>query len=700
MNLAIICGKANTSIKTSLSNTVDNLVIEDFRSIGELEKVASQRQFGYDRILLTSSLFKSDMHNKLAMLDRFLTNHAKSTSVVLLCNKLTDEAIGSDFVNTLNTPLCVAVMVERVTPNTLKDVSLRELDFLRSSYEICQPTSATQGVEEEYFEIVSATEDEEKKGEAPKVEEKPKKRGIFDRLFHRNKNKNSEEKTEKPKTEDFSAKSNTDLGVTKINENIVTEAPNVETSVNSENVEMLEEVEIPSVNPVDSEVGEETLKEVTLDEKEELSNDSCILVDNEDLGEFSEVNNESLSDKDVNMSESDFEENETVSELADTEDLGDYCDEVEVTEGVPVEEKFSVDSTDYNSTEVDSFGSDFEGEIDNFNKEFEVVDLEHSERKQEVVEQSDVSDDIFNEIGVVDESYNEEEHYNVYDFEEEEVQVESNDNSDDLDLTFEGGVDEQYRTQATQVKIVEKTVVLNKSDVVRNILSGVTSKTILVTGDRGTGLTTTALSLAEYFADKVHVLYVDGDLKNHGSLNYLEYNHIVKFGDHQKKGVKICKSVDAFRSCRINYATNLDILVSDYNVNVSLDEFELTQSVITELADEYSVIIVDVPFDSLSACEDLILTGAPIICMDASKRGFMNTLCYLEGDYLEKRYKRALLSKGVLNLSNISKDFNFNKVKSEVNSIVDLEERGWFDLPVVEKQQKMTKEHVNKLLRG
>lgn len=661
MNLVIICGKANTSIKTSLSNTVDNLVIEDFRSIGELEKVASQRQFGYDRILLTSSLFKSDMHNKLAMLDRFLTNHAKSTSVVLLCNKLTDEAIGSDFVNTLNTPLCVAVMVERVTPNTLKDVSLRELDFLRSSYEICQPTSATQGVEEEYFEIVSATEDEEKKGEAPKVEEKPKKRGIFDRLFHRNKNKNSEEKTEKPKTGDFSAKSNTDLGVTKIKENIVTEAPNVETSINSENVEMLEEVEIHNVNPVDSEVGEETLKEVTLDEKEELSNDSCILVDNEDLGEFSEVNNESLSDKDVNMSESDFEENETVSELADTEDLGDYCDEVEVTEGVPVEEKFSVDSTDYNSTEVDSFGSDFEGEID---------------------------------------SFNEEEHYNVYDFEEEEVQVESNDNSDDLDLTFEGGVDEQYRTQATQVKIVEKTVVLNKSDVVRNILSGVTSKTILVTGDRGTGLTTTALSLAEYFADKVHVLYVDGDLKNHGSLNYLEYNHIVKFGDHQKKGVKICKSVDAFRSCRINYATNLDILVSDYNVNVSLDEFELTQSVITELADEYSVIIVDVPFDSLSACEDLILTGTPIICMDASKRGFMNTLCYLEGDYLEKRYKRALLSKGVLNLSNISKDFNFNKVKSEVNSIVDLEERGWFDLPVVEKQQKMTKEHVNKLLRG
>ena len=169
------------------------------------------------------------------------------------------------------------------------------------------------------------------------------------------------------------------------------------------------------------------------------------------------------------------------------------------------------------------------------------------------------------------------------------------------------------------------------SSALNSIYSGRLHKTIIVTGDRGSGATVTAFSLAKEFAKKVNVLYVDFDIERHGLLSYIDYEFFRTFDESMTDGIKRCRESSIFMNCIIRYDTNIDIITSDYSCDATDDDIQLTHNVVAENVMNYGVVIVDCPISKLHLIQDLIFIGTTIVCMESSKRGVMNMLCGLEG---------------------------------------------------------------------
>ena len=230
------------------------------------------------------------------------------------------------------------------------------------------------------------------------------------------------------------------------------------------------------------------------------------------------------------------------------------------------------------------------------------------------------------------------------------------------------------------VREVVREVESKSSSVVNSILSRKTKKIIIVTGDRGSGVTSLALSVAELFSKSVNVLYFDCDTDNHGLLSYIDYEEFLNFDDSQRKGVKLCKNVAAFNNCALSYNTNLDILTTGYDVEVSDEEIETAQSVVAEVCNRYDVVVADVPLSKLSLFQDLVIASTVLLTVEASKRGFMNTLCQLESSKLPVRYKRNVAGKGTIVLTKAADNFNVKALRKAVSAIVDVEDIDWLGM--------------------
>jgi hypothetical protein len=254
------------------------------------------------------------------------------------------------------------------------------------------------------------------------------------------------------------------------------------------------------------------------------------------------------------------------------------------------------------------------------------------------------------------------------------------------------------QSQAPKVveKVVEKRVVVTNGDPVANILNGASNRIILVTGDRSSGVTTTALEIAKFFSSQgVKTLYVDGDLETHGVLNYLPYDHISRYSKVQLQGTKLCSTISAFNQTVIKMS-EFDILLSNYCTEISDDEFMLTQSVVAEVAHEYGVVVVDVPIQHLALCEDL-LTGTPVVCVEASKRGYMNALYFLDKSNLTNRYKRVLQTKGTTVLTGARPNLDVQKLQKHIQGMVS-SDINWMGMPSLIRQGSITKEFLNQIL--
>ena len=268
-------------------------------------------------------------------------------------------------------------------------------------------------------------------------------------------------------------------------------------------------------------------------------------------------------------------------------------------------------------------------------------------------------------------------------------EVEDLDLGDDLDIGEETYRQEAEKPKVVEVeKIVEKTVYVDtgkgKSNSALNaIIKGRTHRIFLVTGDRGSGVTTTAWDLAKAFSRKVDVLYVDMDFITHGLLCHLEYSQLSKYDITQLKGITLCKNRRSFERCIINYDNNLDILTSDYTVDVTDENVYDTQSVVIEMLQEYPVIIFDVPLSKLHLLDEVLLTCTTLINVEQSTRGFMNLIVQLENMDIPLRIKRRMASSGKLILTKCNKNYKVKDITGYVENIVDLEDVNWLGMPIL-----------------
>lgn len=288
---------------------------------------------------------------------------------------------------------------------------------------------------------------------------------------------------------------------------------------------------------------------------------------------------------------------------------------------------------------------------------------------------------------------------------------------DDVDTDFSdmsvGDLEASYREKLEQpkVQIVEKEVIKEvvkevqvggkgANSVYGSILKGKTKKIILVTGDRGSGVTSLAYEIAEWFAKYVPVLYFDCDVELHGLLSYIDYHDFCQYDQQQLQGVKLCRSAKAFPNCITRYSSNLDLLTTNYGAEVSDEELELAQSVVAEVANNYGVVVVDAPIDKLPHLTDLILCGNACLLAEASKRGMMNIMCKLEDSPLPTRYKRNLAGTGTMVYTKVNPKINMKKLIDYVKDIVDFEEVNWIGMNTVNRPAKLDQKFIEEIIEA
>lgn len=278
---------------------------------------------------------------------------------------------------------------------------------------------------------------------------------------------------------------------------------------------------------------------------------------------------------------------------------------------------------------------------------------------------------------------------------------------DDLSGLAVGASDAEYQQNTSQPKVVVKEVV---REVVRpgstgtgtykNVTSGRVKKTVLVTGDRGSGVTSTAFTLAQALAKHIDVLYFDADINRHGILNYIDYGNFCNYDNTQTSGIKFCKSSKAFDMCVIPWDNNLHLLGSNFDCELSDEELQNCQEVVAERQTDYGVTIIDCPVEKLHCMSDLALNAQLVVCCEASKRGFMNMICEFERSTLPMRHKRGLASRGVMLLTKVSGNTDVKKLYKAMRAVYEPEEVDWLGLQMTTFNGQFNDKLINSILEG
>lgn len=272
----------------------------------------------------------------------------------------------------------------------------------------------------------------------------------------------------------------------------------------------------------------------------------------------------------------------------------------------------------------------------------------------------------------------------------------------DIDV---GELDSAYKEaeQASHVRVERVEVVKEvikemptggkSKKVLSSLFSGKGNRVFIVTGDRGAGATTLAYEMAQEIAKHVAVLYYDGDTVNHGLLNYLDYTRFCEYDSSAQQGARLAKSVNAFKNCAIRYDNNIDILSSNFGVEVSDEEYESVQSVVADISNDYNVVIADIPFSKLPLCSELISVSTTIIVAERSKRGMMNLACQFDRCKLPIRAKRRISSMGTIVLTKGDSKVDAKKLKRYVFDIVEFDEEdsNWLNMKMVNRDKMSSK---------
>lgn len=649
MKLALVLGSSSQLIAQKLTQTKDNLIIDYFSDIDSLIDNSTQRGYYFDRILFSSNVVKSDIEGILGSIDTYLKAYCPHTNVVMMCRKDAEEDIASYFAGLFNSPLHTALLFSRTTLQITLDSAVEDIGVLKQKYGIAG--KVTVSIEEDSYDIPKPVEP------AQNVKQPSKKRkgGFFSR-FAKDKNKKVEPVQEEPT----------------VAENTVTPVENnmeYETNKNyaeEESADEYNEGQLSSSEEVDS--SEEVEEEENLEIVYESPSSNQPYYDEEESEENWEEPSESnegvenYSEKASNTEASDdgWEESNEMDDTPQEESNGGWGEpQEEVESNMSLEENLSIEEEPEEVNDIPQEGIGGNATLeDDLSLDEEDLSLDTN-----IIQKGNVQVNV--------------------------SEVEDLNLGEDLDIGEETYRQEVEKPKVVEVeKIVEKTVYVDtgkgKSNSALNaIIKGKTHRIFLVTGDRGSGVTTTAWDLAKAFSRKVDVLYVDMDFITHGLLCHLEYSQLSKYDITQLKGITLCKNRRSFERCVINYDNNLDILTSDYTVDVTDENVYDTQSVVIEMLQEYPVIIFDVPLSKLHLLDEVLLTCTTLINVEQSTRGFMNLIVQLENMDIPLRIKRRMASNGKLILTKCNKNYKVKDITDYVENIVDLEDVNWLGMPIL-----------------
>lgn len=662
MKLALVFGlQQGNALKPRLQGIKDNLNIDCFDSVPLFIDTALKRNSIYDRILVLSTKMNEKTINDLYS---YWGRTSRDTEVVMLSKAGTDDAKAKVFLDTFMTPVASAMLVTSTTVQTVAEAVLRPTAELTADYGIKDFLDVE--IDDDVYVAPEPVKPEVKKEEPKHTEEsksnpqpeqkqntvnnKPvqkEKKGFFSGLFGK-KNKPVEQATNNQQVENEQIVDNQQMGSYENNEigDSSHSEPLGETGFNTE----YENQDIQS----EEYTSDDTYEDYT----EEQPSDY--------YSGYASSESEDSYENPIEQEEStEFEQQAPVQNTRPSKKSNINSQSQSLVEDVSFEGTFEEVSNEVNDFEPEMIETD--------------VDFGETEISDYIQEQSSYVD---NDLEGTDES-----------FESDNISSE----------------EEQYRMQSEAPKVVTKTVVKevvrnvnvgNKLSVLNGVYAGRLKKVIVVTGDRGSGVTSTALSIAKTLAKKVDVLYFDCDTVNHGLLNYIDYMNFKNYENTHMNGVKLCKSSQAFDRCVAAFDENFYLLTTDYSCDATDEELQKASEVVAERADDFGVVVVDCPVSKLPFITDLVLTCQGVICTEGSKRGFMNMLCQFESCKMSMRYKRTLVSRGTMLVTKCPKSLDLNRLISYIKAIYEPEEVNWLATNPRAFDGRLSDNLLNEILEG
>lgn len=350
----------------------------------------------------------------------------------------------------------------------------------------------------------------------------------------------------------------------------------------------------------------------------------------------------------------------------------------EATEEVEEEVESEPASEESENTEADT---DSEEEVTNSTDE---VDEEVDEEPEEVTEEEEeLSEETSTDPSSLDSDDVEGENYESSD----SVLSELNDvrstpelvEVEDTDTLINYGTEDKYREDTAKVvervveRVVEKPVPVVKGK--RSIFESSAKRLIVVTGDRGSGVTTMASTIANVFAsNKCNTLYVDCDVVRHGILSYIDYAEFKKQDKVKRNATAVCKTWDDIERGIYQVSATMGILTADYGVVTEDGGIEDLLTLIADYYTKFDCVVIDLPLEYIKYAYTVLSMGIPILTVKGTLGGVIGAISELEvgccSDVLP-RYLTLLAKKGIMLATCVDKTFKFDGLLRKVDSYID-----------------------------
>lgn len=270
------------------------------------------------------------------------------------------------------------------------------------------------------------------------------------------------------------------------------------------------------------------------------------------------------------------------------------------------------------------------------------------------------------------------------------------------DGVFVGQAETEYQNQLREENTQVREVVITKEgkeSVASALVKGKIKRTLIFTGDRCSGVTTSALKTAEFLMDNMKVLYVDFDIEKHGILNYINYDRVTSYGEQGYLGLSLVRNANSFRQCVVPYDMNLDILTCIYGTKVTKENLEMVVDALHEVALDYGAVIIDVPIKHLKVVENLLVGNCFIYCVNGDDKGYMDGLLAFETAGLQSREKQYIYNNGSLLVNHVQKDYSHSKSFEYIEEFLDLDKDNILSINNVRGDREVDMPYLIDLLR-
>ncbi|MNL91298.1 hypothetical protein D3C81_10300 [compost metagenome] len=183
---------------------------------------------------------------------------------------------------------------------------------------------------------------------------------------------------------------------------------------------------------------------------------------------------------------------------------------------------------------------------------------------------------------------------------------------------------EDYERSIRPERVVEVEKVIRIDSGKKAYRNGI--RIIIVTGDRRSGVTRTALNLASLYGKEARTLFVDYDTERKGSLFYIGLDEIIDESEPVQNGLAFLQSSNVLKHAVFNYTRGMfDCLLSSFENDVK-DEQKVNVQQILLSQRLYSTVVIDCPIENLKFMKDIIIYSEVVICTESNLTGVVNTI--------------------------------------------------------------------------